>query len=128
MFFPRGSGENPRGCNALPPMRVFAIPVYGFGKCVIKLVRGFPAEIYSGLLRVQTVSVVMSRSVFHINQSRLRPLEQLEQPFSDVPVWQLISCRNIVDLTWISFLNCEVDCTAKVVDEDPIANLSSSAI
>src|SRR5207247_9022497 len=79
-------------------------------------------------LRVQTVSVVMSRSVFHINQSRLRPLEQLEQPFSDVPVWQLISCRNIVDLTWISFLNCEVDCTAKVVDEDPIANLSSSAI
>src|SRR5712664_1912259 len=89
---------------------------------------GFPAQVLLSLLGVQTVSEVVSRSIFNFNYLRHRSAKLLEKPLGYVPVSQLISCRDIIDLSRDSPLECQLDGCTEVHDVRPIADLPSSAI
>lgn len=104
----------------LPPLLVVEIPVDRDRDTGIEGVLRLPAELGLDLRRVHRIAEIVARSVLYILDEGLRLTECLQDGLHDLEVGALVVSANVVDLTWLTLPDDQVDGLAVIGDIEPV--------
>ena len=104
----------------LPPLLVVEIPVDRDRDTGIEGVLRLPAELGLDLRRVHRIAEIVARSVLYILDERLRLTERLQDGLHDLEVRALVVSADVIDLTWLTLPDDQVDGLAVIGDIEPV--------
>ena len=122
--------------HVVEPLLVVQIPADGLFDTLLELQRGFPAELFLQLRRVDGIAQVVTSTVgnegdeVHILAflTTQQAVDGVDDHLDDVDVLPLVETTDVVGLGNQALVEDEVDGTGVVLDEQPVAHVLALAI
>ena len=116
------------GNNGFPPVLIVKIQPDGFLNAVCELCFRKPAQFIVNLCRFNCITHIVSLAVGYISNQAFRFAKLLADDLNDVDVLHLVVSTNVVNLTNASLVDNQIDCTAVILNIQPVTNILSIAI